>query len=401
MNFLPQHHFILDPFAFFGLIIFICHIIGELAYKTKILPRISGYILLGIILGPNVLNWVDKVTLSEMKILTDISLGLILFIIGRHLDFKWLLNDKGLSLTCLSEFGLTVLLTFLLMYFLGIGKIEGFLAALIAATTSPSIVLLVAQGLNSSGPVTRRTLIITSVNNLLAIAIFTLLLPFIDQSRDTLGMSFLYAGYRFLGSIFLALILFKVFEYLAFFFFEKKKQRQFILLISFLILSTSIAEYLNLSNLLVLISFGIATRNFDKRHALLEFNLDFFTHIFFIPLFFITGCYLDFKGFILAPVVVTAYIFIRIIAKSSGVLLFRKISDLTNKQAVAVAGALMPMSGIAIGIASKINDFNPDLGAQLLWVVSAAVALWGIVGPIIVQSALLTTGEAFDYSKRI
>lgn len=399
--FLPEVVPSLDALTFFGIALFLCHIVGELAFKLKFIPRISGYILTGVILGPNFLNLVDKKTIYEMGILTDISVGLTLFMIGRYLDIRWLINDRGLLYTSIAEFAATFLAFFGLTFLFGWNMMHAFFAAAIIATTSPAIMLLISQDLNAEGPVTRRALIITSVNNFMALCLIALMVPFAQASSYSTGWLLAHALYRMIGSLFLGFIFFKVIDLFATYVFSKKVQEQFILIISVLVMAIGFSKNLNLSVYLVLFAMGISTRNFDSKHSILECNLSLFTHIFFIPLFFITGCYLDFSGFLKNPIIILLCIALRVATKFYAVFAFRKLSLLTKKQAFYIGSALIPLSGTALGITSKISDFSPELGSQLILIVSSYVGVFGLLGPLALQYALLASNEAFDNLKRV
>ncbi len=400
-SFFPQHYPILDTFTFFGIALFICHTAGELLFKTALLPRISSYLLTGFLLGPHGLNIVNKSLIQEMDFVTDISVGLVLFMIGQHLDLKWLKNDKGLLFTCIAEFILSLCLVFCLLAFMGWDSLYSLLAAIIICTISPSILLLITQDLNAEGPISRRALIITSVNNFLALSLFTLLYPYLENLHSNFIISLLHALYCFLASIFLGGFLFKVLEFLARNIFPKKHREQFILLISLLILALSTAHYLKLSAFLTLISMGIATRNLDKQHSILEFNLNAYTHIFFIPLFFITGCYLDFKGFLVAPFLLLGCIFIRILTKTISVFAFQKKSFLTNSQSLCIGSALMPLSGFALGMTSQLDQYLSRTGMDLASLVSTCIGFLGLVGPIVLQYVLLKNNEGFESLRKV
>lgn len=392
--FLPNKLPHLDALTFFGLAILFCHVLGELAHRVKFIPRISGYILAGIIIGPNLFNLIDNAIIYQMQFLIDIAIGLILFKIGRYLDLKWLLYDKGLLLTGIFEFCLTGLSVFLLMYFLGWSIINSILMAVIAANTSPAIMLLITRDLNAVGPITRRSLLITGFNNFLAMSILALIFPFIKAEKYSTDLLFLHSAYRFIGSIAFGVILFKIFEFFAHYIFIKNKQNQVILLVSVLIISMFFSKHLHLSSFLALITLGMLTRNIDSKHAILELDFGFITQIFFIPLFFIIGCYLNFSGFFQASLVVFAFISLRLISKLIVPLFFKRFSNITSFQAICIGGALTPLSITAFGIANELIDFSPKLNSQLVLTISSAFAFFGTLGPIVVQNILLKTKEA-------
>ncbi len=401
LTFLHPRGHLFDALTFFGVLLLICHTMGELLFKTKFIPRISGYIITGILLGPNVFNLINKSMLVDMRFFIDISVGLTLFVIGRYLDFKWLINDKGLLCTSLLEFFLTLFGIGGLVFFSGSSFIYALLAAIIISTTSPAIMVLITQDLNAVGPVSRRSLLIAATNNFLALSIFSLAFPFLKLQHAGVEYQIMYSCYRFLGSLFLGFISFKILEFLSLYIFPKRNQEQLILLIGILILASGLSQYLNLSIYLTLLSIGVATRNLDSDHGILDYNLELFTHIFFIPLFFITGCYLDFSGFIHTPLLILSCIGMRYMTKVSSVYAFRNLSFLTKQQAIYIGTALMPLSITAISITTIASDLNPELGSRLLAITSSCIGFFGIVGPIISQYVLLKSNEAFDNLKRV
>ena len=64
-----------------GITLLLCLIIGKFSKKIG-LPKVSGYIILGIILGPEVFNHITHDFTVGFKFFNDMALGLILFNIG-------------------------------------------------------------------------------------------------------------------------------------------------------------------------------------------------------------------------------------------------------------------------------------------------------------------------------
>ncbi|MFU8798121.1 MAG: cation:proton antiporter, partial [Gammaproteobacteria bacterium] len=95
----------LNSLTLFGLTLLLGLIGGELAARSRFLPRISGYIVVGFLAGPNVLNIINSSVLIDAHLFVDISLSLILFTLGRHLDFVWLRHDRGLVWMAIAESG--------------------------------------------------------------------------------------------------------------------------------------------------------------------------------------------------------------------------------------------------------------------------------------------------------
>ena len=64
-------------------------LIGEALARFVRLPRVSGYALTGLILGPPVLGWFGQPELSLFRIFIDLALALLLFELGVRVDLRW------------------------------------------------------------------------------------------------------------------------------------------------------------------------------------------------------------------------------------------------------------------------------------------------------------------------
>jgi len=394
MHFFPHFHLHLNSIALFGITLLLGLIGGEIAGRTRFLPRILGYIAIGFLAGPGGFNFVDQSVLTNARIFVDISLSLILFDLGRHLDFVWLRHDRGLLPMALTESLLTLLCTFVVLHFLiALPKMLSLLAGVIAMTTSPAVVMMVAHDLSSEGPVTRRTLILTSLNNLFGLLLFTLLLPLTQTVNFPGFILFIPAVYRLCGSLILGLSIFVLLKLIAHFI-GKQKDNQFILFVGAVTLTLGLARVLDLSSMLTLFILGVAARNFDSNHALMEVDFGWLARLFFILLFVVTGVQLQLQGLRYAPLAVILFILARLFSKTSGVLLFAKASRLTRQQAYALSLTLCPMAGVAMGMSYLVVDFNSDFGQQILHIMTGAIALLTLIGPILTQFAFVKTGEA-------
>ncbi len=245
------------------------------------MPIISGYIAIGFLIGPGGFNIASHSMLATARIFVDISLSLILFELGRHLDFRWLYRDRSLLLMAVAESTFTFIAIFSIIYFfVGLPWLQAALAGTIAMATSPAVVMMVAHDLSSEGPVTRRTLILTSLNNLFALIAFTSLLPIVQAKTSSAhSLNIMDVSYRLCGSFILGLVMFLLAEVIAFLI-GKNKKNQFILFVGLVTLTTSLAHIFNLSTMLVLFTLGVAARNFDRKHMLMGIDFGWLARLF-------------------------------------------------------------------------------------------------------------------------
>lgn len=398
MHFLPHFPIHFNPIVLFGLTLLLGLLGGEIAKATRLLPRISGYIAVGFLVGPNGFNIATPSALADASFFVDIALGLILFDLGRHLDFSWLRHDHGLLPMAISESCLTFGLVFAIFYLFKFPWLPSALAATIATATSPAVVMMVAHDISSEGPITRRTMMLTSLNNLFALILFTILLPVTHVKSSTPQIISEHITYRLLGSVILGLIIFTITVFLSRLT-GKNKESQFILFVGAVTLGIGLAISFNLSTMLTLFTFGVAARNLDRNHRLTEVDFGWLARLFFVLLFVVTGVYLKFQGLWQATWIVLAFLFVKISAKMIGVLLFSGTSHLTKQQALALGLTLAPMAELAIGMSNRLVYFNPNFSHQLLTIITAAVAILYILGPIAVQIAFIKTGEATAESR--
>ena len=90
LEFLPQFPLTANPLALFGGMLLAGALTGELVRRVLNLPRITGYVLIGLTLGASGLDVLDTRMLGYTRVFLDIGLGLVLFELGRRINFAWL-----------------------------------------------------------------------------------------------------------------------------------------------------------------------------------------------------------------------------------------------------------------------------------------------------------------------
>ena len=85
MTFLPPI-FELNAFVVFGVLILLGLIGGVMAHKSMLFPRITAFMLVGLVFGPSGLDWVNTEMIANGKVFIDIALGMIMFNLGRTLN---------------------------------------------------------------------------------------------------------------------------------------------------------------------------------------------------------------------------------------------------------------------------------------------------------------------------
>jgi Kef-type K+ transport system membrane component KefB len=148
------------------------------------LPKITSYLLMGIIYGPYLLNFFTFEIIGKLQFIDSIALSVIAFVAGGEINFK----QKNISLKKVSLF---VLLQIILLFPLSIlilfsiGKIIDFqlftmfipiiFLSLINNATSPSTTVAVIQETGAKGKLTDYVLISAVLKDIIIIILFAFL----------------------------------------------------------------------------------------------------------------------------------------------------------------------------------------------------------------------------------
>jgi Kef-type K+ transport system membrane component KefB len=393
-GFLPSLPPVLGQPVLFGALLLAGLLGGELARRALGLPRIVGYVLAGVLLGPQVSGLLGAGLLDRARVLIDLSLGLIVFELGHRLDLQWLRRNRWLFAAAIAEsvVGFGAICAALLAF--GFAPLLAVTAAAIGTATSPAVVLLVAHELRAAGQVTERMLLLTAVNCVFAFVALTLLLPFLHlEHAVSWGEAVLHPLYVLSGSLIMGFVGSAALLWLSRWV-GKREDRQFILLVALVVLAVGLARSLNLSVVLALITLGILARNLDRRHVLLPLRFGYGGQLFFVILFVLTGASLEFGALPAAAGAVAAFIAARFLGKALALLALGRLSGVSAAGAGLLSVALVPMSGLALVMVLDTASLYPGFGGELAAVVLSAVAVLEIFGPIATQFALKRAGEA-------
>jgi len=394
LDFLPQLPFAFSQPVLFGALLVLGLLAGEAVRRYAALPRITGYVLAGVLLGPQATNLLSADALLDARLLVDLSIGLIVFELGFRLDFAWLRRNRWLLVTAIAESVFCFAAIYATLAWFGFRPVLAAAAAAIGTATSPAVVMVVAHELRAEGQVTERMLLFTAVNSLAAYLALTLLLPFLYfEQASGWQEAVLHPLYLIAGSVLTGLVACLLLLRLAAWI-GQREEGQFVLLVAAVVLTVGAAHSLNLSVLLALLTLGMLARNLDRAHVLLPLRFGHGGQLFFVVLFVLSGASLEFESLGTAAGVAAAFIVVRFLGKAAALLAFGRLSGIRPGGAGLLAIALLPMSGLAVVMIQDTALFYPAFGRELADVVLAAVVVLELAGPLATQFALRRAGEA-------
>lgn len=396
MNFLPAWPLTSNTLFYFGFLLFCGALGGFVAHRWPWLPSITGFMLVGLIAGPNVLGLVDYVALADSRIIIDVALGLILYRLGLSLDIKQLVHDRSLIVISLVESTLTFVVVFFGMGWMGLHGLAAAVIAAIAVSSSPAVLIHVANELGASGPVTERAKSLVALNNVLAFLIFSALLPLLYNNAEAPMVTILGGPvYQLLGSALLGGVMGMALHLAA----RKTKeahQYHLALVVGAVAFTLGAALTLKLSTLFAPLVLGIVVRSIERIELIanLEFGPAF--ELFFIALFVYAGANLHVSEMVQYAPAALVLVLGRSLAKWLGVGLTAKFFAASNRQAATTGLLLIPMAGLAIGLANTTLTLFQQQGAVVSSVILAAVAVLETIGPPISAKALRWSGDSLQ-----
>ncbi|MBT3981554.1 MAG: hypothetical protein HOE90_09395 [Bacteriovoracaceae bacterium] len=363
-------------------------------------PRATSYIVIGILTSPHLLGKFFKfpyLALSEN--ITEIALGVIAFLIGLKIDWKFLQAKKtSLIYGTLGQVFLAVISVGLTIYIFGYlfdypNKLKLAVAlGAIAATTAPAGTMAVIEEYGAKGAITSLLLGIVILDDVFGVMIFEIL-----TNLTNVGSTFekLYPSlHHILGSIVLGGCLGCIAGLFSRFF--KKAELRFPVFISFVLACTAAASLLGMSSILACISLGFATQITSNQETKnLIGPIKHIEEFVFIIFFIFAGLHFDPSVFSSNLGLILVYIIARSFGKYFGSYWGVLRGGTPRNSAKWLGLCLFPQAGVALGLALSLShraDYASEAGL-VINVILGATIVYETLGPILAKYSLVKSGD--------
>lgn len=391
---------------------------GEAVARFK-LPRVTGWILTGILLRSFGAPGVGADRLAMLRPFTDFVLGYIAFTVGSHLNLRRLYN-AGLRLGSIvvTEATLTPLLVAITM--VTVGGLKPQAAALLAAIAvagAPGTTLSVIRENRGKGVFVKTLLGACALIDMVAVCIFESVHVILKSGADglpwsagaaTLGSAAVRAGSVLLGSAVVGLGV-----AVATIAFTQRVVGSRQLGVSLLgamagawSLSVAVdkAGVLPATPILATTFLGMFLANLmSAKEEAGEAYLATFQSVFFTLFFTTAGIRLDFSRVVSVAGLVGLFIGVRLAGKVASAWISMRAAGAPAAVRDNLGLALMPHGGVAVGLTLVVLD-DPSLAAYhetILAVSLSALAVNQLIGPSLVRMALEKAGESEKDHERL
>jgi Kef-type K+ transport system membrane component KefB len=367
---------------------------GHIATKTRWVPRLTGYLVVGFILGEGCLNLLTGDVLEVLNIFADIAVALVVYQLGRYVDIGWLRREKWLMATVLTSSVLCFIFVSMALTAIGTSHIVAMMAGVFSIATAPAVVLVVLRDLRAEGQVTRRLAVMTALNNVVALLAVYMLLPVVVSEKGTSVWTLIWhALYAIGGSFLLAYVTYLLMMPLVRLL-GRQRARQFVLVIAVMSLAIGAAHALNLPVLLTMLLFAILSKNLDSQFDLMELEFGATNELFIVMLFVLVGASIRLSDLSTVGIAVLALIGARFLAMACGVFLFARVARMRWSQAGLIALGTLPMTEAGVGLMQALGRLYPHTTTAMLPLLAGCLIVLELCGPIATQFALLKSGES-------
>lgn len=383
-----------------GIAIALGFIGGKMSSKLK-LPSVTGYIIIGIFLGPSFINILGLNLLNRMGIITDFALGVIAFVIGNELRLSILKKMGKIIITILfiESIATFILVTFG-VYLLTRNIALSLILGALGVATAPAGTFAVLDEYKAKGPLTNTLLAIVSLDDSLAIVIYSFAaalakLLVTTEEKITFQSSLQGPLIEIGGAIVLGIILGIMLSYVT----RKLHNKSELLVISLaaIFICTGLSDVLHFSSILANMILGIIVSNiflFPGRR-ILETIHDITLPIYVI-FFVLAGAHLQIGLLPKMGLLGIVYIFARSLAKISGSSLGAFLSKAEANIQKYLGFGLFSQAGVAVGLAMIVARefrFCREIATVIINTITATTIILEIIGPIGVKYVITKAGE--------
>jgi Trk K+ transport system NAD-binding subunit/Kef-type K+ transport system membrane component KefB len=401
--------------------------------KVK-LPLITGFLVIGLISGPEFLGLIDKDALQGLSFVNDVALAFIAFAVGSELYLKELRSRmRSIISMTITQIVVTFSLVSLCIYLISdlIAFTEGMsqsarlavsmLGGTIAIARSPASAIAIINELRARGPFTQTSIGVTVMKDVAVIVIFAVIFTLSKSMIQEAEFRVIYPVQAVVELIFAFGLGFLVWLILRGIFTLKGMmglKKGMVLLLGFLVyLFTHVVEGhssrfigldMHIEPLLICIVGSFLVTNYSVyRNDFIRIVKELGPYV-YVMFFTLTGAMISLEvlatmwfvtliifGVRLVSLFLAGYAGSSLAGDSS---LFRKISWMPY----------VTQAGVGVGLATIIGTQYPGWGAEFATVMISVIVLNQIIGPPLFKWALHLAGEvhvkpdgAFDVVRKV
>jgi Kef-type K+ transport system membrane component KefB len=397
-----------------GFVLIFGYLVGHFARRVY-LPRITGYILAGVLCGPYVGGLLTGPVVKELQLIDDLALALIAFTAGGEL------RVESLRPRLRSIFSITLIQTLVLFFGMAGGVLllashipflagQPFLSALAAAcvfgligmANSPSTTVALINEYGTRGPFAGTILGVTVLKDVAVLVLITLLLPLIQVLAFRGGAVDIGFVQDLVWEIGGSLVGGVALGYLVTLYIRGVGAVLPLFIVGISVLVSQVAHQFHLEALLLCMVAGFVIENATSQGDRFIQAIERSALPVYVVFFAIGGASLDLGAVRTAWVVTLSLFALRTVLVWVSTVAGERLSGGGNRAVIRYGWlGFLAQAGVTLGLASIVARKFPEWGPEVKTIALALIAVNQLVGPVGFRFALLRSGEAREAGTRV
>ena len=390
-----------------GIILILGFLMTRLTKLLK-LPSVIAYLLVGILIGPSIINLIPGEFISRTSFVSDVALVFVAFTAGEFFKFNVIKKSLGKSIVITA---IESVVTFLIMFgvcFLIFKEVPfALVLASLASATAPTSTIMTIKQTGSKGSYVTTLLEVLALDGVIALVLYTISISIFMGTADG-TLSFTDVAWPLLKMI-ICLVIGIIFGFALKFLISSKRTtgNRLIIVVAVLLLFCGVCSLFGQSPLLGGIAIGTIytnmckTKDEEKVFAQVNYFMPPIMLVFFVR----SGMSLDFSVFAQSstltavPFIVIVLIFLvtRFVGKYGGTFVGSVVTSQPKETRNFLGFGLIPQASVAIALATMASMTIGSLSDQakygkyataLLVIVLASSIIFELIGPVLAKLGL-------------
>ena len=386
----------MEVIMYFSIILFAGYVAGRVISLFN-LPVVTGYLVVGILIGPYCLDIVPDQAIHSLELIEHIALSFIAFFIGSEFEKSQVMSlGSSVFIIAVVQALAAVVLVFITMRYIFLQPLSfSLLIGAISAATAPAAVLMVIKEYRAKGPLTRTLLSVVALDDVICVIVFGIIVSLVTALNGGEGLSVGSVSEPLVdifGSVLLGLLAAAV-TYIFVIGVAKTNEDILTIILAVLIGTTAAAYRLGLSYILTDMFFGAVIANTNRRVTKVFSIIEPITQPIYVAFFTLAGLTLQLDILPQVGLVGAGYVLARAAGKMAGCYFGARLGKAPDNVQRYLGLGMLPQAGVAIGLALTVRQRFPDIGLKLSTIVMAGVVFYEVLGPLFAKLAIQKSGE--------
>ena len=388
-----------------GVILILGFLMTRLTKLLK-LPSVIAYLLVGIIIGPSLIDLIPHEFIDRTSFISDVALVFVAFTAGEFFKFNAIKKSlgKAIAITAIESivtFGLIFVLCFLVFR---LGAPFSLVLAALASATAPTSTIMTIKQTGSKGHYVTTLLEVLAIDGVFALILYTISISVFIGVADGSTLSFMDIGWPLLKMV-ICLVIGVAFGFALKFLISSKRTtgNRLIIVVAVLLLFCGVCSLFGQSPLLGGIAIGTIYTNLckDKDEEKIFAQVNYFMPPIMLIFFVRGGMSLNFSVFTQSStitavpfiVIVLAFLVVRFIGKYGGTFVGSVVTAQPKETRNFLGFGLIPQASVAIALATMaavtLQAYNHDeYATALLAIILASSIIFELIGPVLAKLGL-------------